>query len=212
MESSSSSASVTSGGIVADVDMCCYAFDVLQSQLRGKKLPRVPESIPETTSTAVFITWKKRGKDGRRYHLRGCIGTLTMISLHEGLKTYSLAAAFQDRRFPPIGPKELHDLQVCVSLLIDFEIAPNGVYDWVVGEHGLIIDFRDEDKQFSATYLPDVCSEQGWSKVECMQSLIRKSGYVGPITRELLREIKLTRYRSTKCALYYSEYRRLLTR
>ena len=59
---------------------------------------------------------------------------------------------------------------------------------------------------FNATYLPEVCSEQGWTKQECLESLIRKSGFEGKITKQLLEKTTLTRYKSTKCSLSYQQY------
>lgn len=60
--------------------------------------------------------------------------------------------------------------------------------------------------KFSATYLPDVMPEQGWSKVEAIDSAIHKSGWKKGITDELRKSIRLTRYRSSKCDASYSEW------
>ena len=58
----------------------------------------------------------------------------------------------------------------------------------------------------SAVYLPDVIPEQGWSKAETIDSLVRKSGYSGQITDSLRSKIKLTRYQSTKCTVSYDTW------
>jgi AMMECR1 domain-containing protein len=68
-----------------------------------------------------------------------------------------------------------------VSLLTDFEDV-NDPFDWTVGEHGIHIHFGDPagqrgGKTLSATYLPDVASEQGWDKTETLDSAMRKAGY-----------------------------------
>jgi len=46
----------------------------------------------------------------------------------------------------------------------------------------------------------------GWTKKEAIDSLIRKSGYNGPITDELRMQLQLTRYQSTLFTMHYSEY------
>ncbi|KAJ8904922.1 hypothetical protein NDN08_001436 [Rhodosorus marinus] len=192
--------------LVADREMCMYSFEVLESYLAGEGMPAPSVEIPDTDSCAVFVTWKKRGKGGKKYVLRGCIGNLSPMSLHHALKTYAIAAACKDKRFPPIVTSEMADLQVCVSLLTNFEIASLGVYDWYRGKHGIIINFQAEGKAFSATYLPEICIDQEWSKDDCIRSLIRKAGYSGNISDELLEGIQLTRYQSTKHSIFYSDY------
>jgi AMMECR1 domain-containing protein len=56
-----------------------------------------------------------------------------------------------------------------VSLLSCFETASGGWHDWELGVHGIIIEFVDPDPpsagcRRSATFLPEVAQEQGWSK------------------------------------------------
>lgn len=46
----------------------------------------------------------------------------------------------------------------------------------------------------------------GWTKVEAIDSLMRKAGFSGPITESLRKRIRLTRYQSTLFALHYSDY------
>ena len=57
-----------------------------------------------------------------------------------------------------------------------------------------------------ATYLPEVASEQGWDCHEAVVSLIRKSGYQGVISEELLKDVETTKYQSSKQRLTYAEY------
>ncbi|KAG0326114.1 AMME syndrome candidate protein 1 protein [Dissophora globulifera] len=128
------------------------------------------------------------------------------MPLHSGLKEYALTSAFRDGRFPPIAQKEIPSLVCNVSLLIEFEQAENYL-DWEVGEHGIWIEFRDSDgRKRTATYLPEVAKEQGWTKNKAMSSLLRKGGYRGTITQEILDNIILTRYQSRKSQATYKEY------
>lgn len=70
-------------------------------------------------------------------------------------------SACNDTRFSPITSDELTKLHVSVSLLRHFE---DGVdyRDWEIGVHGIRIEFTNEKgNKRTATYLPEVASEQG---------------------------------------------------
>ncbi|GKU91531.1 hypothetical protein SLEP1_g5395 [Rubroshorea leprosula] len=57
-----------------------------------------------------------------------------------------------------------------------------------------------------ATYLPEVAAHEGWTKVEAIESLMRKAGYDGAITEALRESVNLTRYQSTIFTMPYSDY------
>ena len=60
-----------------------------------------PEDF-DTVNAPLFVTWLKDGD------LRGCIGTFAEdCKLGATLQRYSLIAALQDTRFPPIETSEL---------------------------------------------------------------------------------------------------------
>jgi len=154
----------------------------------------------------LFVTWKIRSKSDWR--LRGCIGTFSPKELARGLKEFALTSALRDSRFSPMVYSEVPDLMCDVSLLTDFEPAKH-TEDWKIGVHGIQIDFVDPNsrgKSYSATYLPEVASEQGWSKSQTIEELIAKSGYKQSITSRLKENIKVTRYQSSKASLTYPEY------
>lgn len=46
----------------------------------------------------------------------------------------------------------------------------------------------------------------GWTKIEAIDSLMRKAGYNGVITESLRKCIRLTRYQSTLFTMHYGEY------
>ncbi|KAL2304365.1 hypothetical protein Nmel_013111 [Mimus melanotis] len=76
-----------------------------------------------------------------------------------------------------------------------------------VGVHGIRIEFINEKgSKRTATYLPEVAKEQGWDHIQTIDSLLRKGGYKAPITNEFRKTIKLTRYRSEKMTMSYTEY------
>ena len=75
----------------------------------------------------------------------------------------------KDSRFNPVAREELARLHVSVSILCHFEDAADFL-DWEIGIHGIRIEFYNErGARKTATYLPEVPSEQGtyvWSSIE----------------------------------------------
>jgi AMMECR1 domain-containing protein len=73
--------------------------------------------------------------------------------------------------------------------------------------HGIWIEFSDDNgRKKTATYLPEVAKEQGWTKKKAIHSLLRKGGFRGSITDDVMRAIILTRYQSRKAQATYEEY------
>jgi AMME syndrome candidate gene 1 protein len=191
---------------------------------------RSPES-KHIRNSPLFVTWNTRSsRPGRASRLRGCIGSFDGLPLKEGLAEYALISAFKDSRFRKIDKGELENLECGISLLTDFEDATSYL-DWTIGVHGIYITFshpslltasssgtpsplssssflpRLTPKQtFSATYLPDVILEQGWDKIEAVDSAIQKAGWSGLITEDIRRSVKLRRYQSRKCVVSWDEY------
>lgn len=189
---------------VASSEMCFFCFDVLYCELNHLQPPPQPDFTND--EYPLFVTWKI----GRDKRLRGCIGTFTALQLHSGLREYAITSALKDSRFPPITGDEFPRLTVSVSILQGFEEA-RGYLDWTIGVHGIRIEFLNErGSKRTATYLPQVASEQGWDETQTIDSLLRKGGYRAAITPELRRSIKLTRYRSEEVQMSYNEYREAL--
>lgn len=209
---------------------CFYAFDTLYCELTDAH--RIDPAFPDD-EYPLFVTWRTV-RLGRSPKLRGCIGNFDAMPLHEGLADYALISAFKDSRFKKIEESELVNLECGVSLLTDFEDA-SSYLDWTIGVHGIYISFshphlltssnstsetpsplsssyylpRITQKQaFSATFLPDVIPEQGWTKVEAVDNAIIKAGWTGRITEDLRRSVKLRRYQSKHCAVGWDEYMR----
>ena len=132
--------------------------------------------------------------------LAGCLKPLPITSL----KDYALTSAFRDSRFSPMQERELPLLNCTVSLLTGFEQARH-LADWDIGTHGVMIDYTDEHSQpRTAVYLPEVMPEQGWTKAETIDSLIRKSGYnqaSAPSLRPCRTAHPRARARSDRCLL-----------
>jgi len=191
---------------------CAYCFDVIVDDFESKhgaKLSRSSEPVNPSSfgrqKYPMFVTWKKHTGDETDWRLRGCIGTFSARDLVEGLREYALISAFRDSRFSPLAQREIPFLSCDVSLLTDFETASH-LDDWKLGKHGITIDFVASGKSYNATYLPEVASEQGWSRNQTINELILKAGFKREVTPRIRGSIKLTRYQSSKCSLTYNEY------
>jgi AmmeMemoRadiSam system protein A len=82
----------------------------------GKRLKPGEAPAPiEGSPAGVFVTIHTAGTGD----LRGCIGTIepTEPLLAQETISNAIAAATRDPRFPPIGPRELNDLVIDVSVL-----------------------------------------------------------------------------------------------
>ena len=62
------------------------------------------------------------------------------------------------------------------------------------------------NRRYSGTYLPHVATEQGWTKMETLESLARKAGYRGQIDRRLIDQIHVVRYQSQTITFSYQEF------
>ena len=83
--------------------------------------------------------------------------------------------------------------------------------DWTLGTHGLRISFSHNNRRYNSTYLPDVATEQGWTKEETVLSLMRKAGWSGSNSgwSRTWRDGKgeLIRYEGKQVALHYPEWK-----
>lgn len=167
--------------------------------------PRSVSTNSLSSSSSSNNTNEKNSMREEDYDLRGCIGTLSPRPLKTAIQEYAITSAFRDRRFDPISRHELPFLRVGVSLLVNYEECKN-CYDWVVGVHGILINFSHGSSYYTATYLPEVTLEQGWDQEESINSLVQKAGFRGDINKALINKIKCTRYQSSKMRMSYQEY------
>jgi uncharacterized protein (TIGR00296 family) len=202
--------------LVATADMAYYCFEVLEHELEtmknGKKrkasLP-VPDpfayGIPDYIECPLFVGWKKTCKDGGE-KLRGCKGTHGTLPLHEGLRQYALLSAFDDSRFRPVADEEVPRLACTVNLLFAFEKCSD-CFDWTVGTHGVRIDFYDSrNVQRSATFLPSVAVQFGYTRTQTIERLVEKAGCDEPLTKKLVAKIKCIRFQSSEIHTPYEDY------
>ena len=136
--------------------------------------------------------------------MRGCIGTFAQQPLKLNLPRYARVSAFEDPRFPPIRISEVPKLICTVSLLQHFEKIKNPL-DWVVGKHGIEINFQADGESYGGTFLPEVAKEQGWDQVTTLRYLLRKAGYSGSF-ESVKDKIETERYQSDLTTVSYDDY------
>lgn len=114
----------------------------------------------------VFVTLKKQGA------LRGCIGHL-LNDFPVGLTAGWMAvnAGLFDSRFPQVTATELGGLEIEISVMTPMK-AISSPSDIVVGRDGVVI--RKNGR--SAVFLPQVATEQHWSRQELLDNLCLKAG------------------------------------
>ena len=113
-----------------------------------------------------FVTLKKKGE------LRGCIGRMIPDEpLCKVVGAMAIQAAFNDQRFHPLTADELKDIEIEISVLTPMKQVA-GVSDIVVGRDGVLLGKNDHH----AVFLPQVATEQGWSREEMLDNLCRKAG------------------------------------
>ncbi|MDD5727177.1 MAG: AmmeMemoRadiSam system protein A [Victivallales bacterium] len=104
--------------------------------------------------------------------LRGCIGNIIAYEpLGDNLAHNALNAAFNDPRFPGLAAEELDEVEIEVSILSPPR-AIAGLEDFIIGEHGIILECRGR----SAVFLPQVAPEQHWNREDTLTHLCYKAG------------------------------------
>eukprot|EP01059_Diplonema_ambulator_P013860 TRINITY_DN24556_c3_g1_i2.p1 TRINITY_DN24556_c3_g1~~TRINITY_DN24556_c3_g1_i2.p1 ORF type:complete len:209 (+),score=29.61 TRINITY_DN24556_c3_g1_i2:51-677(+) len=190
-------------GIRANKLMAAYCFHVLEAKLKQWKagMPGEDELPRGADANGMFVTYEKTDGD-----LRGCIGTFAKGNLKDTLERYSLIAGLRDSRFHPIDSEELPDLRCSVTVLSEMQPIPK--WDaWTPGKHGVYISLNKDRRNYSATFLPSVIIDQGWSKHQTFEHLLAKSGYRGAPTRDIFELCEVHTYEGSKEKITYGDYR-----
>ncbi len=145
-----------------------YVRELLEACLTGGPEPRLElgRDVMEQ-KRGIFVTLKLRGR------LRGCIGhILGDEPLRKSIHDMTLAAAFEDPRFPPLALDELKDLKTHISLLTE-PVPIKSYKDIRTGTDGIIVT-RGWKK---GVYLPEVATETGWNPKTFFESCaLEKAG------------------------------------
>jgi AmmeMemoRadiSam system protein A len=114
----------------------------------------------------VFVTLHAREE------LRGCIGYVQGVSpLQNAVQEMALSAAFQDPRFEPVVSDELPDVEIEISVLTPLHRIES-VGEIEIGRDGIVI----EQDLYRGLLLPQVATEQGWSRETFLRHTCIKAG------------------------------------
>ncbi|MCL1926589.1 MAG: AmmeMemoRadiSam system protein A [Syntrophorhabdaceae bacterium] len=114
---------------------------------------------------AAFVTLTNKGR------LRGCIGyTEAVAPLYKVVRECVMAAATEDRRFPPVSAGELAFIDLEISVLTP--MVPIRAEDVEVGRHGLMISHQ----QKRGLLLPQVPVDLGWDREKFLDQVCVKAG------------------------------------
>ena len=150
-----------------------YARETLEAVAEGREPGRPPRGGVLDEPGAVFVTLR-RGEE-----LRGCLGqTRASGALGEVVREMTRDAATQDPRFPPVGPEEVADLRVEISLLSTPVEADSGSI--VIGRHGVVVRRGHQ----VGLLLPQVATEMGCDASEFLALACRKAGLPSAAWRE----------------------------
>jgi AmmeMemoRadiSam system protein A len=150
------------------------ARKTLTSVTAGGSVPEaatkdIPPKLAE--KKACFVTLTKSGA------LRGCIGHLTaMEPLHQAVADNARNAALRDPRFPAVGPDELDQIKIEISVLTDpqplaFSSPDDLLSKLHPNEDGVLLHIGPR----TATFLPQVWAQIP-DKVEFLNHLSQKAG------------------------------------
>ena len=139
----------------------------IRAHLKGESLPSLAGASPLLCeSRGVFVSLHRQGR------LRGCIGYLEAVKpLGQSVMEMAAAAAFHDPRFRPLGPEELADLEVEISVLTPMQLVDK-VEKIEVGKHGLYI----EKGRCRGLLLPQVAVEYRWDRTTFLEQTCSKAG------------------------------------
>ena len=147
------------------------------------KLVKYDDNKPESAhhKQGAFVTLHT--KEGA---LRGCIGTFEETRpLIDVLKDMSIAAAFEDPRFPSVESiEELKNLKIEISVLSK-RVEIKHPKDIIIGKHGLYISENKTWPYRSGVLLPQVATEYEWTVAEflthtCLKARLGEHDWINP--------------------------------
>lgn len=143
------------------------ARESVRSAVMGLPLPTPPTGRPALEEPkGAFVTIRQLGE------LRGCIGQLQAFEpLAMTVILMAKAAALNDPRFERMSASDLNTATLEISVLSPFEQVSSPT-EIEVGKHGLYITGRGR----RGVLLPQVATEQGWSRDTFLDHVCLKAG------------------------------------
>ena len=146
------------------------AHEAIRHQVHGQNYSPTPQEEKSLNErSGCFVTIKQNGQ------LRGCIGNFQARQpLYREVAQMAAASATEDPRFQPMGPAELNDFTLELTVLSPLEKIEDT--DHIeIGKHGIYI----EKGVHRGVLLPQVATEHGWDRTTFLQQTCLKAGLPG---------------------------------
>jgi AmmeMemoRadiSam system protein A len=139
----------------------------IEAHLKHQAAPGVTSASPVLREPrGAFVSLHRQGR------LRGCIGYIEAVKpLLQTIREMAAAAAFQDPRFRPLGPEELADLEIEISVLSPMKLIKS-TDEIEVGKHGLYM----VQGLYRGLLLPQVATEYSWDRLTFLEQTSCKAG------------------------------------
>ncbi|UCH36319.1 MAG: AmmeMemoRadiSam system protein B [Armatimonadota bacterium] len=143
----------------------------IEEYVRTGKVIKVTEDDPLLNQPrGCFVTLKQGDM------LRGCIGDLEgREPLYLNIRDKAIASATQDFRFEPVRHGAVQDLDIEISVLSPLRRVADPS-EIVAGKHGVLV----REGHRGGVYLPQVATEQGWSREEMLTHLCQYKAGLAP--------------------------------
>jgi len=143
------------------------AREAIESYVKGERPRRLLVKDPALSQKyGAFVTLKIRG------NLRGCIGAIVSDKpLPETIAELAVKSASHDPRFPPVGPAELNDLELEISILGPL-VEVRDISEIKIGRDGLLIEHYGRH----GLLLPQVATEHGLDLQSFLAQTCLKAG------------------------------------
>ncbi len=116
-----------------------------------------------------FVTLHEKGE------LRGCIGFIdARLPVCEAVAETAAKAAASDPRFDAVTPSELEQIELEISVLSPLKRVTD-LEEIIIGKHGVMV----ERGFYRGLLLPQVATENGWSRDEFLKYSCMKAGLDG---------------------------------
>jgi AmmeMemoRadiSam system protein A len=140
------------------------AHDSIVCKLEGGTISLDPPTPHLSEQRGTFTSLYLRGE------LRGCVGYVVPTSpLYRTVAETARAAAFEDKRFPPVTRDEASHLEIELSILSQLESINAEAIQ--VGRHGLLISQHGR----RGLLLPQVAVEHQWDRNTFLEQTCRKA-------------------------------------
>jgi len=126
------------------------AHEAVERLVKGRQQAKLLYDDPVLKQKwGAFVTLRVKGD------LRGCIGSIVSdMPMPETIADMAVKSASQDSRFDPIGPAELKDIHIDISILGPLSEVRD-ISEIVIGRHGLVVEYRGR----RGLLLPQVATE-----------------------------------------------------